>query len=239
MISAPVTIGSREGGRTPITARVCSSSIGSPGGWAMREGYIPGAFYLVFAGPVRDLRIVRGGRSPAEECGDRGDCPFGVRGVRPLRRGGVERPVATEHDAARHRPTAGGPPTASDAEGRVRAGWRIGADGGLPPNDSPSAGIPRMEAGGPRREDQRAGERDREARIGDDHAGGRPRSEAGTATRDQAEGTRSADRGEETGRRRGPHPGRSDERQRKQGLNQGICRRAFTAARNAVTSTPD
>src|SRR5207249_805199 len=83
--------------------------------------------------------------------------------------------VATEHEAARHRPTAGGPPTASDAEGRVRAGWRIGADGGLPPNDPPSAGIPRMEAGGPRREDQRAGERDREARIGDDHAGGRPR----------------------------------------------------------------
>src|SRR5437773_12102887 len=79
----------------------------------MREGYIPGAFYLVFAGPVRDLRIVRGGRSPAEECGDRSDRPVCVRGVRPLRRGGVERPVATEHDAARHRPKAGGPPTAS------------------------------------------------------------------------------------------------------------------------------
>src|SRR5881392_1736378 len=118
----------------------------------MREGYIPGTFYLVFAGPVRDLRIVRGGRSPAEECGDRGDCPFGVRGVRPLRRGGVERPVATEHDAARHRPTAGGPPTASDAEGRVGAGWQIGADGGLPPKDRQSAGIPRMEAAGLRAE---------------------------------------------------------------------------------------
>src|SRR6266550_6419123 len=205
----------------------------------MREGYIPGTFYLVFAGPVRDLRIVRGGRSPAEECGDRGDGPIGVRGVRPLRRRGVERPVATEHDAARYRATAGGPPTASDAEGRVRAGRRIGADGGLPSNDSPSAGIPRMEAGGPRREDQRAGERDREARIGDDHAGGRPRPEVGTTTRDQTQGTRSADCGEETGRRRGPHPWRFDERQRKQGLNQGICSRAFTAARNGVTSTSD
>src|SRR5205809_6925695 len=105
----------------------------------MREGYIPGTFYLVFAGPVRDLRIVRGGRSPAEECGDRGDRPVRVRGVRPLRRRGVERPLATEYDAARDRPTAGGPPTASDAAGRARGGWRIGAEGGAPPSDRPSA----------------------------------------------------------------------------------------------------
>src|SRR5437016_13491194 len=104
----------------------------------MREGYIPGTFYLVFAGPVRDLRIVRGGRSPAEECGDRGDRPVRMRGVRPLRRRGVERPVATEHDAAVLRPPPQAPPRGPTPEGRLRRGRQIGVVAGFPPNDRQS-----------------------------------------------------------------------------------------------------
>src|SRR6267143_4209137 len=205
----------------------------------MREGYLPGTFYLVFAGPVRDLRIVRGGRSPAEECGDRDDRSLRVRRLRPVRRGDGERPVAAEQHAARHRPTSGGPSTASDAEGRVHPERRIGADRGLPAVDPPSARIPRMEAGRSRGEDQRTGERDRETRIRGDYARGRSRPQAGAPARDQVEGTRSADRREETGRGRGHHLGRSAERQGKQRVTQGICKRAFTAAKNGVTSTSD
>src|SRR5205823_1776292 len=107
MISAPVTLGSRDGGRTPLTAKVCFvGAVLDRGGrlwhllrefsrlvvvhdsdrWvgSMTKAICPAFSTESLRGCFPDLRIVQRPRRAAENRGHPRDGPLRVRGLRPL-----------------------------------------------------------------------------------------------------------------------------------------------------------